>query len=432
MLFLPSLEIVLSFCLDFFILNVLLQYKSKKRYIVFVIGISLTLLLFILFFINKHILDYISLLINLLVCFLNKAILKDVKFTLVLKTHIFVCSVNVIITSIVLFLSNKFYSDEHIALIGFILNMIFTITFIAVCTFKCEHIRKIIVNTTTIVNNIIFISLIVSSILLCLISGLFYYENIKIWGILVRILTVALILIIGTAFPVMIANSISKSFYRKKSEMFEQQIQIQANYYTELAKSTYELRKFKHDFKNISIGINELINKNRLQEALEVINTYNEDLAVSFYVSNFNTGNDIVNALLTDKQNKATLSNTKIIFQGIVPETFITPLDLCIILGNALDNAIEACEKIDAQKQKEITVTFSCSIGLSFITISNPVNNKVEIRNNSIATSKPDKANHGFGIYSIRKAIKKYNGNLELSCDEKIFTLNINLELQTD
>ena len=99
-----------------------------------------------------------------------------------------------------------------------------------------------IYNTTAIVKNIIFLSLIISTFLLSFISGAPYFNNIKAWNITVRIVAVAFILIIGAVFPVMISNSISKSFYRKKSEMFEKQIQIQANYYIELAKSSHELQ----------------------------------------------------------------------------------------------------------------------------------------------------------------------------------------------
>ena len=128
----------------------------------------------------------------------------------------------------------------------------------------------------------------------------------------------------------------------------------------------------------------------------------------------------------------AAISNTKVVFQGAIPDDFISPIDLCIILGNALDNAIEACEKISVKNEKIITFTFACSGGLAFITITNPVNSDIQIHKNSIMTTKQDKINHGFGIYSIKKAIEKYNGNLDLLCDNNIFSLHITLELQNN
>ena len=69
---------------------------------------------------------------------------------------------------------------------------------------------------------------------------------------------------------------------------------------------------------------------------------------------------------------------------------------------------------------------------LAFITITNPVNSDIQIHKNSIMTTKQDKINHGFGIYSIKKAIEKYNGNLDLLCDNNIFSLHITLELQNN
>ncbi len=56
-----------------------------------------------------------------------------------------------------------------------------------------------------------------------------------------------------------------------------------------------------------------------------------------------------------------------------------------------------------------------------FLTISNPVAENIKIHNNTIQTTKQDKANHGFGIYSLQKIVDKYNGTLTLSYENELF-----------
>ena len=372
MYFLTSLESIISFCLDYYILSYLLEYKAKRKYILIIASVYLCSYSFLSIYIkNETLFNLLAIITNLIICLILKTVFQKIRLRLIFKIHIFICSLDIIITSIILFLSNKIFTDSEIKTISFLANIIFTIFILCICLINVSSFRKMIYNTTAIVKNIIFLSLIISTFLLSFISGAPYFNNIKAWNITVRIVAVAFILIIGAVFPVMISNSISKSFYRKKSEMFEKQIQIQANYYIELAKSSHELQKFKHDFKNVSIGIKEFVKQNRIGEALEIIDKYNENLSYSPNTYKFSTGNEIVNALLSDKQKMAAISNTKVVFQGAIPDDFISPIDLCIILGNALDNAIEACEKISVKNEKIITFTFACSGGLAFITITN-------------------------------------------------------------
>jgi two-component system sensor histidine kinase AgrC len=62
-----------------------------------------------------------------------------------------------------------------------------------------------------------------------------------------------------------------------------------------------------------------------------------------------------------------------------------------------------------------------------FLTIKNPVSKDIFIHNNTILTSKEDKKSHGFGLLSINRVTKKYDGNLSLSCINKEFTISIDL-----
>lgn len=225
-------------------------------------------------------------------------------------------------------------------------------------------------------------------------------------------------------------NSVASSYHKNLSKNFKKQIEAQAEHYKKLAESNFELRRFRHDYKNINIGVSKLIECGNTTEALEMLNDYNEQIkSTTKSLIKFDTGNGIVDALLTEKQEKATTVNTVITFKGAITSELISPTDLCVIFGNTLDNAIEACEKISLETKKEISINCNCNCGFMFLTISNPVVENISIHNNSIKTSKKDTSNHGFGLYSLKKIIQKYNGEFSLSCNNNLFHAKIELTL---
>ena len=143
----------------------------------------------------------------------------------------------------------------------------------------------------------------------------------------------------------------------------------------------------------------------------------------------FDTGNGIVDAILTEKQEKATTVNTVITFNGAIAASAITATDLSVIFGNTLDNAIEACEKLQADIKKEVSVVCKYNSGFMFLTISNPVTENIKIHNNTIQTTKQDKSNHGFGLYSLQKIVDKYDGTLTFSCVDNVFECEVTLNV---
>lgn len=176
------------------------------------------------------------------------------------------------------------------------------------------------------------------------------------------------------------------------------------------------------------IGVTKYIHDGNIEEAENMLNNCDSLLKQTTQsLIKFDTGNGIVDAILAEKQEKATIVNSVITFNGAIAASAITATDLCVIFGNTLDNAIEACEKLQTDIKKEISVVCKCNSGFMFLTISNPVAESIKIHNNTIQTTKQDKSNHGFGLYSLQKVINKYEGLLEISCEKNLFTVNISL-----
>lgn len=253
-------------------------------------------------------------------------------------------------------------------------------------------------------------------------------DKVSIWN---RVLPIALFILqmaICIILPVFLFNTISTNRLKSLTASYEQQIETQAKYYKELAAANYESRRFKHDFNNMRIAIEKLLADGENEQALQLIqecgNTMDKPAGIPIA---FDTGNGIADALLTDKQQRAGLCNAVICFQGVIPQDALLPTDLCVILGNTLDNAIEACQRLPKDTEKNIQITCNCNSGFLFLTVCNPIAEKVSVYNNHIATTKEDKALHGFGLYSLRSVVKKYNGELRIHSSSDFFTVEIDL-----
>ena len=97
----------------------------------------------------------------------------------------------------------------------------------------------------------------------------------------------------------------------------------------------------------------------------------------------------------------------------------VDPIDICIIFGNALDNSIEACERINC-KDRKISLTVICQDETVFCRI---INTATKPKKLSLKTSKTDKKNHGFGLENIKTALAKYNSEPTILHTENEFTL---------
>lgn len=353
----------------------------------------------------------------------------NAKLLSVIYTYVFIYSINSILVLLISITSNMKY--DNTIWLDFIVNSFTSTLCIILCFTKLKTKIQQIRNWTPIsAKRLMLLLLVVGMILLGLVYDDAFYANTDAWfefvqkGTLVAV--ILLLILTGFLACVMFSNNQLKQL----TQNYEQQIQAQAVHYKLLAESMYELRRFKHDFKNMSIAMEKLLIDKKNLQALQLFKQYNHTLENPSLLSIlFDTGNGIVDALLTDKQQKALSCNTKIVFQGAVPLQCLSPTDICVILGNTLDNAIEACEKLQTQNESIISVVCNCNSGFMFLSISNPISEKVNIQNNYISTTKENKTLHGFGLYSLYSVVKKYGGNIELNATDNVFTANIDLSL---
>jgi len=222
---------------------------------------------------------------------------------------------------------------------------------------------------------------------------------------------------------------ISETEKKANVDILSKQVESQVGYYEKINKIYGEFRSFRHDYKNHVLCLRSLIAADKKDEALEYMNTMQDMSSVG--KNKYHTGNVIIDALLDDKSDKAEKVNTKIEFEGIVPTSGISNADLCIIMANAIDNAIEACSKDKSEKEKEIKAKADFKQGYFFFKISNPMFEEVKFKGkNKVATSKSDKEHHGFGVANIVRTAEKYGGTADISTDNGQFTIGVQLMLE--
>lgn len=187
------------------------------------------------------------------------------------------------------------------------------------------------------------------------------------------------------------------------------------------------LTKKIHNIKNALFVISGYIIIGEYNKALEKISDICDSFEESCHICI--TGNSIIDILLQYKMNTAKQYNIEIHYINELSHTFSfsgDEMDFCTALGNALDNAIEACANLDSSINRYINVEFSSEADdYISVEISNPVNGIVPVKNNHINSTKGDNLYHGFGIISMKECVQKYSGKLEFKQKENIFYVKL-------
>ena len=182
--------------------------------------------------------------------------------------------------------------------------------------------------------------------------------------------------------------------------------------YVEEAKLRYEKTKsFRHDIKNHITVMKELLQNQKTEEALQYVEGMENLTAdISFPVS---TNHPVLDILLGNKLGIAEENRVEVQCSLVVPYPCgISDIDFCIILGNALDNAIFACKRIDSGKQKYIHVSGKVQGDFLLIAIENSYTGGKTVH-------------EGTGIANIRTAAEKYQGAIEIQAEGEKFVLSI-------
>ena len=210
-----------------------------------------------------------------------------------------------------------------------------------------------------------------------------------------------------------------------------QRLSEQLLYETQRDRSDESLRRFRHDFKNHSIVLNSMLEKGDLQGARRYMDEISSE--VSDALPRFSTGNPVVNSLLNVKYAAAARQGTELRFDGMIPERGIASKDMCVCVGNLLDNAIEACAALPESAERYVKISASAAGNVLLLTVENPAAETARVRGGALPkTTKKDAKLHGIGLKNVRDTAKKYNGTLQLTAGNGRFTAELLLELRKE
>ena len=241
------------------------------------------------------------------------------------------------------------------------------------------------------------------------------------------LLTIQVAVIFATFFIVLsliatifaIAISAKHQNEKRMVELMKLSSQMLEKNYSEIHNSHEIIRQQLHDFKNHLRTICSMAEDN------SAVRNYAGNLLESTYsfTSLCSCGNDIIDSIINCKAAEAKEKNITFSYNISLSDTLkIDSVDICAILANQLDNAIEACEKADADHRK-IDVFIAQKESFVLFRVINTAKENPFDKNNNLPTSKNNTGGlHGFGIQIIRKTAEKYNGISENSYDNGLFT----------
>lgn len=195
--------------------------------------------------------------------------------------------------------------------------------------------------------------------------------------------------------------------------------------YQSLRKAYDENRMMYHDFKNHMLVMKQLIQEEKNKEALEYISAYTHGaLSISQRVV---SGCEIIDIIVNCKIAEAIEKYIDFTYEiDYIDKFCMEDNDICALLANLLDNAIEACENVENEK-RWIDLKIKKKNDMLFILIENSIEETEKETGNFFQTKKENKEFHGLGMKSINNVIHKYDGHKEYEIQKDKFQIYISI-----
>ena len=420
------------------IINIFIIYKSIKTildedavfnkkyeiysYILFFIISSLMFLLYPI--------PLITLFTNILIVFLIQFNYKTKMKNKILLT-LYIITILSIIDVITSILINKAvvniniqirYNNNFNTILGFIFQL--ALNFISLKSIK--SFKKMQFNLE--MPKIFWFPLIVIPFISMLLVLLFLYDkssSVK----LIIFLCVSLIIINLTIFALYdffldyTKSKIEKELLEREKEFNLKQFNIIINNYE-------SLELFRHDFKNHISYKKKCSKDNNLDEIIKYTDNITKEVKINKNI-NINSGNLLIDSILNFKFQEILNNNIRLEYNVLAPyDLKIDSLDLVSLLGNLIDNIIEANIKIENVSDRYSNINIKYIKNNLFINLENSFKEVKFDNNNNLKTLKKESHKHGLGLKSIKNIVNKYNGFIKMDIKENKFITKIVLTLE--
>ena len=197
--------------------------------------------------------------------------------------------------------------------------------------------------------------------------------------------------------------------YKKESERVEKEYEI--------------IKQIRHDTKSQISYLKYLLKEREYDECIEYLNKISD--AKDKYNSQKFCGNRIFNAMLNSVVDNILNKNIDMKYDLNIPsKIFVESVHLCAVLGNVLDNAVEALEKVKDEPRKLYVYSKYCK-GVLVIKVKNNYKQPVVTKNKKFISNKKKTELHGMGIESIKRIVNIYNGTVDIDYENNMFSVCI-------
>ena len=216
-----------------------------------------------------------------------------------------------------------------------------------------------------------------------------------------------------------IYNMIDRRIERFQSELIEKQVREIQNMYR-------QVRGWRHDYRNHINNMKIQLSQENYDGLSAYLNELADDLDTVDTV--IKTGNVMADAILNSKLNVAEKMNVQLNVKANVPETLpMSNVEFCSVLGNMLDNAVEACGTLP-EEERFMRVYIGKLKGQLYLSVQNSAGKVRKEKGTYLSTKEGE---HGYGLFRIDRVAKKYGGYVNRQNEEGIFATEIMIPLQT-
>lgn len=246
--------------------------------------------------------------------------------------------------------------------------------------------------------------LVIPAMSVIVLSVLMLGEPPKIFAVLISGCMLIINISVFYLYNILIENYI----HLRDNDIYKQQTYAYQNQLEVIMESQHRFRALRHDMKNHILALQVLVQRKEVEEADKYLDSMKNFMDnPGEYVK---TGNDTVDSLLNYKILKANEVLKVVETKISIPEQLrLRSFDLNVLLGNLLDNAIDASMQTEDKKLK---ITIKLDKGILFLNICNSCHRIAGGRRDFLETTKDDKVNHGIGLKNVRRIVEKYHGEI--------------------
>lgn len=218
--------------------------------------------------------------------------------------------------------------------------------------------------------------------------------------------------------------------YEKQMKFFSEDnrkriLELQNEYYHKqlglMMSAENATRSLRHDMKNHLLSILALAERSGDVVVAEYVDKLNH--VFSPVKKSVSTGNVVIDSILNSKLSQASEKDIDLKIDIAIPEEFpIQDMDITVLLGNLLDNAIENFEK---EAGKAIILKIKYDKGRLLINCENPYHGMLRRRRKFYYSAKGDEGNHGFGLRNIYNVVNKYKGDIRIKDENNMFRVEL-------